>query len=136
MIRMDRRGEDDSQRGFTLVEVLVSLMILMLLALTMYPILVQGLTISAKNATMSTATALVTSQLESARAQTSCAAITNVTLTTVDERGVSLTVTRTRGTCPGSSGYPTSVPVVASVTRVDTGIVLATAKTSIYVEAP
>lgn len=135
MIRMDRRGEDDSQRGFTLVEVLVSLMILMLLALTMYPILVQGLTVSAKNATLATATALVNGQLEGARAQTSCAAITNVTLTTVDERGVSLTVTRVRGTCPGS-GYPTSVPVVASVTRVDTGVVLATAKTSIYVEAP
>lgn len=125
----------ESERGFTMVEVLVSLMILMLLALAMYPTLIQGLKVSASNATLATATALVNAQLENARSQTSCAAIANVTQTTVDERGVSLTVSRTRGTCPGS-GYPTSVPVVASVTRDDTGVVLATAKTSIYVEAP
>ncbi|WP_160175826.1 hypothetical protein [Cryobacterium roopkundense] len=53
----------------------------------------------------------------------------------LDPRGVTLQVARTvGGACPAAAlSYPITVPVAVTVTRTDTGAVLASAKSLIFV---
>jgi prepilin-type N-terminal cleavage/methylation domain-containing protein len=121
--------------GFGLIEILVAMFILGLLAVATLPILVQGMRLSATNSTLATATQLTNQQIEQVRAQQACGAIV-ATTTTVTTSGPSLIVSRTvSATCP-ASGYPITVPVTVQVSRSDTGAVLATASTRVFVSGP
>ncbi|HEV7564858.1 MAG TPA: type II secretion system protein [Microbacteriaceae bacterium] len=130
-----RQLTHDDDRGFGLIEIVVAMFILGLLAVATLPILVQGMRLSATNSTLATATQLANQQIEQVRAQQSCGAIVAAT-TTVATSGPSLTVTRTvSATCP-ATGYPITVPVAVSVSRSDTGHVLASASTRVFVSGP
>jgi type II secretory pathway pseudopilin PulG len=106
-----------------------------LLAVAVMPLLVQGLTLSTTNATVAAATQLANQQIEQVRTQQSCALVAPATVSTT-ANGHTLTATRTVGTCPPASGYPVTVPVSVSVTRADSGAVLAKASTLVFVTAP
>jgi len=133
-------GENPYEGGFGLVEIVVSMFILGLLAVSFLPILIQGLKTSAANATIVTASQLSAEQLEYARVQSvTCDSVFHMndspTSTATDPRGVELVVTRSVAPCPVSTfAYPTTVAFTVVVTRVDTGDVVASAKSLIYVK--
>jgi type II secretory pathway pseudopilin PulG len=123
--------------GIGLVEVVIAMMLLALLAVSFLPVLIQGLQTAAVNATRSTGNQLVQQQIENARVQGYCQQIVDLGAAAVspvvDPRGVTLLTTRTPGTCPVS--YPGTISFEVSVTREDTGEVLSTATTLIFVDA-
>ena len=121
-----------SEDGFGLIEIVISMFLLALLAMAFLPVLAQGLKQSAANATLATATQLVQQSIEGARSQTTCSAILAESSSVPDARGISVTIARTVGACP-LIGYPTTVPVTVTVTQNDTGAVLSTAKTLVFV---
>ena len=111
-----------------------------LLAVAMVPLLLQGMRLSASNATMATATQLVDRALDKARSKTECGGIDTTTEAVSDSRGVPLTVTRTLGSCPAA--FPGTVKYTVTVTLDDddadpaNDTVLATAATFVYVTGP
>lgn len=128
-------GDHDRDRGFGLIEIVVAMFLLAIVTMAVLPLLVQGLKLSASNATVAAATQLANQQVELVRSQSLCGAIVPAT-TTATAQGVALQVSRTIGiTCP-ASGYPITVPVSVRVTRTDTSAVVATAKTLIFVTGP
>jgi prepilin-type N-terminal cleavage/methylation domain-containing protein len=135
--RPNRLNPRAGDRGFGLIEVLVSMFLLGVIAVAIIPVLVQGLRLSATNAGLAAATQLANQQIEQVRGATSCAAITPATVTATTQ-GIPLRAARTVGTtCPSaSSGYPTTVKVSVSVTRTDTSAVLASASTLVFVTGP
>jgi type II secretory pathway pseudopilin PulG len=126
----------DRETGVGLIEIVVAMMLLMIISVAVFPSLIQGLKLSAANATFATATSLVNDLLEDARSKSGCAAITPISRTTSDPRGVSLKLVRTVGTCSATAAdYPAAIPVSVTVTRMDTGVIIS-ARTSVYVEGP
>lgn len=128
----ERAHADD---GVSLVEIVVAMTVLALIAVAFLPMLVTGLKLSATNSSVTTATQLVSEQMNLARSQPStCAALTtftnSATVTTTDGNGKVLTTSRSLGTCPTGSG---TVSFTASVTASGSSTVLATATTLIYV---
>jgi type II secretory pathway pseudopilin PulG len=126
----------NSDDGVSLVEIVVSMLMLALLAIAFLPVLIQGLQVAAANATRSTANQLVQLQMETARSQADdCSnivgletvAVSNV----VDPRNVTLITTRDAGDCPAS--YPGTVSFTVTVRRQDTNEVLSSATTLVYV---
>jgi type II secretory pathway pseudopilin PulG len=129
------RGED----GFGIIEIVVAMFILAIIAIAALPLLVQGLQLTALNATRSTATQLVNDQLELARSQDStCSTVATLSgdaPPTTDPRGVVLKVTRAISACPTTTAaYPTTVTMTVTVRRQSTGAVLSSAVTRIYVK--
>lgn len=121
------------QGGFGLIEIVISMFLLALLSLALLPLLVQGLTQSKANATLATATQLVNDQIELVRSKTKCSTLVGATSSVPAPQGVALTITRTvGGTCP-LTGYPITVPVGVTVTRTDTGAVVSSASTLVFV---
>ncbi|RZU64111.1 hypothetical protein EV379_0405 [Microterricola gilva] len=134
LVRKRMPAEDDS--GVGLIEIIIAMMLLAIIAIAILPTLIQGLKLSSANATFASATAIVNGQLEDARSYKSCAAVTPTNTTATDARGVTLKVVRTVGTCPAALvSYPASIPVIVTVTRADTGVIIS-ARTSVYVEGP
>jgi len=134
-----RPSSDDS--GFTLIEIVVSMFILGLLALSLIPLLIQGIKQSAQSAAVASATQLVNSQLDLARAQSpTCSGVIGAPSPSVgppsDYRGVPLQLTTTTGTCPTPTPTmtaPGTISYTVKVVRLDTGKTLAQASTLIYV---
>ena len=126
---MDERSTTED--GLGLIEVVVAMVVLAILAIAMVPLLMQGLIQSKSNATLASATQFVDAELDSAGSVVACGSIATGNLTKTDSRGVTLTIARTRGTCP--TAYPGTVPFTVTATRTDTGAVIVTASTLIYV---
>ncbi|MCU1507715.1 MAG: type secretion system protein [Microbacteriaceae bacterium] len=89
-----RARESAADRGFGLIEIVVSMFLLGLLAIATLPLLIQSMAVASKNATIASATQVVEQQLEQLRASgSSCSAVKTLvaaTPATVPERGVSL----------------------------------------------
>ncbi|MBG6107944.1 type II secretion system protein [Frigoribacterium sp. CG_9.8] len=127
-----RKLHSRDERGFGLIEIVVTMFLLMIVSVALLPLLVQGLKLSAVNATLTAAGQLASGQIELLRSQSLCSAITP-TSTTTTASGVTLLVSRAvSSSCP-TSGYPTTVPVSITVTRTDTSVVVASANTLIFV---
>lgn len=135
---------DDLDAGVSLVEIMVAMLILAMLAVAFLPILIQGLKVSAVNATRATAVQLAHDQIELIRSQgTDCSVVealdsgTAPVVAVRDSRGVSLAVTRHVAPCPTLAGaYPTTVKVAITVAREDTHAILSTAETLVLVDVP
>lgn len=123
------------ERGFGLIEIVVSLFLLAILSMAVLPLLVQGMRLSASNATLAAATQLANQQIELVRSQSLCGAIVPATVT-MTTQGVTLQASRTVGSSCPAAGYPITVPVSVSVTRTDTNAVVASAKTLVFVTGP
>ena len=140
MNTLDRRlrrlhGQSPDERGFGLIEIVVAMLLLAVVSMAVLPLLVQGLKLSALNATVAAATQLANQQVELVRSQSLCSAIVPTT-TTVTSQGVTMQVSRTVGiSCP-AAGYPIAVPVSVSVSRAAPSAVLATVKTLVFVTGP
>lgn len=131
-----RRSFLRSADGLSLIEVVVAMMLLAILAVAFLPVLIQGLQTAAVNSTRATANQLANLQLETARSQGGdCSNITDLEYAAVspvvDKRNVTLLTTRDAGLCPGV--LPGTLSFTVTITRQDTGAVLATATTLIYV---
>ena len=123
--------------GFSLIEIVVSMLLLAIIAAAFLPVLATTLVQTAKNVTVTTATQMVNDQLERGRnVAPTCTALTSfkdeVVLDIIDSRNVPLKTTRTLGTCP--STYPGTVALTATVTRTDTSAIVVKATTLIYLE--
>ncbi|MDI2098549.1 hypothetical protein [Ruicaihuangia caeni] len=133
--RLDR---DDS--GIGLIEIVVSIFLLGLLAISALPLIINGMTTSQRTATLSTASQLVSSELERVRALGAPLACGTVTAlagsapVVTDTRGVQYQPTVSVGACPGS--YPGTIAVSVRVTDASNGDELARAATSVLVEQP
>ena len=133
-----------SERGFGVVEVVVSMLLLGLIAVAFLPLLIKSLQVSVANATTATASQLVSGHMEQARAAgDTCSAITTYAGATlpqvVDSRGVRYQPTRTinPGPCPATvAGYPTTVRVIVSVAVVGSPVSPVTATSLIFLKAP
>jgi len=131
---------DDS--GFGMVEIVVAMLMFALLAVSFLPLLIQGLQMSATNATRATATQVLHDRIEYAQSQTlSCTALKSLLQGTSspvveDPRGISFDVVTDVATCPTNTAlYPTTVVVDVKVLRHDalSDGPLSEAKTLIYV---
>jgi len=122
-----------TESGFSLVEIIVSMFLLALLAMSFLPLVAQTLETSAGNTTLATATRLVSERMEAVRIDpTDCPTNSVVPATPMDPRGVSLEVqTYVTGDCPGLFGYRVTVAKASAPTKL-----LAEATTLISVPAP
>lgn len=129
---------DESDAGFSMIEVVVAMFVLMIFALALIPAFITGLRATASNTTLATASQLVGQQIDDARSRTAtCAALqayqAEAIAPVVDARGVSLQPKRTPVTCPAS--YPGTVTVKVTVSQTGSSTVLASATTYIFVTA-
>ncbi|MBG6213160.1 type II secretory pathway pseudopilin PulG [Cryobacterium sp. CAN_C3] len=123
-----------------MIEIVISMFLLALLAIAFLPLLVQGVKQSSVNSSLAAATQLVNNEMELARSRTTCSSLTATTFSVLDPRGITLQVARTvGGSCPAATvppaapAYPITVPVTVTVTRSDTGAVLSSASTLVFV---
>lgn len=109
----------DTEDGFGMIEIIVSMFMLALLAIAFLPVLIQGLKASDANARLATATQLVNQGIEQARnAQfADCVQLQAFasTGTASDGRGGSLTVT-TQVACDAAQADPERVVVFVTPT--------------------
>src|SRR5690606_14819869 len=67
---LDSKNRSDA--GFGLVEIVVSMLILGLIAISFLPLLIQGVKVAAQNRVLATATQIVNDELEQARSLGTC----------------------------------------------------------------
>lgn len=122
-----------SDDGIGLVEIIVSMILLAVLATALVPVLLLGLRQASSSATLATATQLANDELERARSWTSCSELDPGSTSITDARAVVLTVSTTVGSCSPTPENPVSVPVTVVVTRMDTGVVVTSTTTYLFV---
>jgi type II secretory pathway pseudopilin PulG len=130
------RNASGDEIGLGLIEIVVSLFLLALLAVSFFPILAQGMKTSVLNANIATAGQLVSQQLDIVRTMAgdcnTVRAFDDVTVAEVaDSRGNHFQPYRQVGDCPAA--YPGVVRVSAWVTKVGETHRLAQAVTLVYV---
>lgn len=136
-------GAMNSEAGFGIIEVVVSMFLLSVMAMSYIPLLLNSVKDTATNTTIATATQIVNEQIEGARAvrsqqstSPSCANVTrflNVTpAPVVDPRGVTLIPRWSAPVCPVT--YPGIVRAEVSVTKLNTNTPIASAVTYIFVK--
>lgn len=127
-------------RGFGLVEVIVAMALLLIIALSMLPVFINALNLSKANVSVTTATQLVSEQMDQARSiPSSCLAVQtfrdeSLGRTVPDPRGVVLVVTMsTDPGCPPASSYPTTYRLTVTVKEQGGTVILAQAETQILI---
>jgi prepilin-type N-terminal cleavage/methylation domain-containing protein len=133
----------DGERGFGMIEIIVSMLLLGLLAMFFLPVLITTLQVSSTNSTMAVAAQLASGQLEEARAKgTRCSELiipagSSVILGTLQANGANLEVRRVRGACPTvATAYPTTISLQVAVWRPGGPRAIVEANTLILVTAP
>lgn len=127
--------QTDQDDGIGLIEIIVCMFLMGVIALSFIPLFVQGLKMSAHNATVATATQIVSEQLEIARATAAtCQAFGSTGYgiappTVSDRRGTTYQATRVVGACPGT--YPGIALVTVRVSAVGSADILAESSTYI-----
>jgi len=128
-----------SQRGFGVIEIVISMFLLGLLAIAFLPLLVNSMKSTVTNSSIATATQLVNQQMDRARgAGDTCALMTEFGnalpgLVGPDSRGVSYQLAPPDVSCPSS--YPGTARVLVSVSVVGSTIAPITATTLIFLKA-
>jgi type II secretory pathway pseudopilin PulG len=133
--RLAAVGDD----GIGLIEIVISMFLIALIAISFLPLLLHTLTASTTNTSTSAASQLVQSSMDQARVVSpTCSAATSFVAATIasvpDARGVVLQPQRQMiGSCP--TAYPGTVTVRAWVTESGKSFVLAESTTLIYVSS-
>jgi type II secretory pathway pseudopilin PulG len=130
------RRSDDS--GMGMVEIVVSMFLLAIVAMSFLPVLIQGMRGTVTNATAATAGQLVSQQIDAARAlPATCAALSAfddaAVPSTSDARGTVFYPHRQVGACPAA--YPGVVTVRVWITEGASTAVTTEAKTLVYVSS-
>jgi type II secretory pathway pseudopilin PulG len=135
---MHKTRQVHPDEGLGMIEVLVSLMILALLAIAVLPTFANALTSSSANIARTTATQLVSKELNTVRTvESNCVSIQNhgsdpLGLLWTDPRGTVLEIHRVaQGSCP--TLYPALIDYRVYVTQQGSTDVIAEASTRIYV---
>lgn len=121
------KGADE--RGFGVIEILVSMVLLGIIAIAFLPLLIQAMKTSQLNTTVATATQMVNEQLDTARSDVSSCATLSIfggaaLAPTTDPRGIVLTPRRAIvAGCPVSGVYPATGTIKVWVTD-STGAVI------------
>ncbi len=138
--RLGARGSESAtsrhEEGIGLIEIVISMMLLAILATALIPVLVQGLKEAASNATLATATQLANDELEHVRTWTACSDLSAGSVSTTDARGVVLTIDTAVEACSATAENPEAVPVTVTVTRGDTGKVVTSTTTYLFITEP
>lgn len=127
-----------NDEGFSLIEILVSMLLIAFLAMAFAPVLVHSLKTSVRNTTMATGTQLLNGELDRLRATPPyCDTLTafgaaSVAATT-DSRGVTFQPVRQVAACP--TAYPGVVRVTVSVGTAGVAGSAMTARTLFFVAA-
>jgi type II secretory pathway pseudopilin PulG len=125
--------------GLGLMEIVVAMFILALLALSLLPLLINGMQSSVRNTTIAAATQFANDRMSiaetvAAQSDDPCddlAIFAADVEPMTDARGVELVATSTIGPCPPGTG---TISVATAVTRADTpGEVLASASTNLLI---
>lgn len=135
---------DACESGFGIIEVVISMFLLGVMAVSFIPLLINSVKDNATNTTIATATQIVNEQIEGARAVRSlestipsCDDVTqflNITPAPVkDPRGVTLIPKWTTASCP--TVYPGVVRAHVSVTKLNSIAPIASAVTMIFVSS-
>lgn len=132
------QGPRSDDAGFGLIEIIVSMFLLALVAMTFLPVLIQGMKSSVANATLATAGQLVSQQMDQARALPStCEALSAfddvAVATATDARGTVFLPHRQVGACPAV--YPGLVAVRVWVTKDGATDSISEADTLVYVSS-
>lgn len=96
-------GVHEHERGLSLIEVVISMVLLALLAMAFAPVLIASIRSSDANTTVATATQLVNERMQAAQANgPSCSAVASLagTATLTDPRGVTISIVTTVAPCP------------------------------------
>ena len=138
MWRSDSPRRDDA--GFGLVEVIIAMALLMVVALAMLPVFISTLNLSKENVSVTTATQLVSEQMDLARAiPATCDAVHQFAAETLgrlveDPRGVVLQITMdTPVNCPAT--YPAAFRLTVTVAEQGTTNIIAQAETRILIKS-
>lgn len=128
----------DRERGLSLVEIIIAMFLLAILSVAFLPVLISSLQLSIRNATTSTATQVLSEQLDELVATPpTCAdlqaygAVTPATVT--DRRGVEYRPARSVPACDTLT-YPAIVTVVLSVAITNSDVNDVDARTSFLIE--
>jgi type II secretory pathway pseudopilin PulG len=141
LVRMEST-EDASSRsdeaGMGMVEIVVSMFLLAIVAMSFLPVLIQGMRGTVTNATAATAGQLVSQQIDAARAlPANCASLSAfddiAVPSTTDARGTVFYSHRQVGACPAT--YPGVVAVRVWITEGASTTVTTEAKTLVYVSS-
>ncbi|KQQ93998.1 hypothetical protein ASF62_07475 [Leifsonia sp. Leaf325] len=123
------------ERGFGMVEILVSMFLLAVLAVAFLPVMIQAMVLSRDNASVASATQLLSTEFDRARkADATCSSVNlistgGVSIATADS---DFTVARTvTGSC---TALPKTFSVTVTVTDVDSGRPLASGTTLLLVK--
>ncbi|TFC35449.1 type II secretion system GspH family protein [Cryobacterium sp. TMT2-42-4] len=127
----------EGERGFGLIEIVISMFLLSLLTIAFLPLLITAMKTTVLSSTIASASQLVSQQLDAIRAVApNCAAVSAFDDAPVATSGLPggtvFQPYRLVGTCPGA--YPGVVSVKAWVTRAGDAKVIADATTLVYVE--
>ncbi|MEN2736632.1 prepilin-type N-terminal cleavage/methylation domain-containing protein [Microbacterium sp. X-17] len=137
MKKSSRLVRDDS--GFTLIEVMVAMLLLVVVALALVPAFVSQMRATSTNTTIATASQLAGQQIDDAQSRAAtCAALqsyqTETVPAVVDGRGVSLQPHRIV-TLPCPASYPSTIQVKVTVTLSGSSSVIASVTTLVLVKA-
>lgn len=135
-------NNEKPEAGFGIIEVVVSMFLLSVMAMSYIPLLLNSVKDTATNTTIATATQIVNEQIEGARAvrsqqstTPSCADVVQFLSVTpapvVDPRGVTLIPSWSATVCPQT--YPGVVRAEVSVTKMNSVTRIASAVTLIFV---
>ena len=132
--------QTDSDAGFGIVEIIVSMLMLAIIAIALAPVIIGGVRSTAKMSTIATATQLVNDGLETQRASLStCPAVNpSVPPAVKDARGIALQRSIVYTDLSGCLTerlvtVEVSVSTVAATSLFPAGKVLATATTKVYI---
>ena len=136
------RSPESPDAGFGLIEIVVSMFLLALLAVSFLPLLITSLQSTVRTSTVATASQLVSQQLDEVRAVGPyCEALSALSAfdgtaaaPVTDARGTSYQPHREVGTCPTAAGYPAVVPVTVWLTQDGGAAKLSLTRTLVYVQ--
>ena len=126
----------DDDAGLGLLEIVISMFLISLLAISFIPVLISGLRAAESNSTTATATRLVAQAIDVARTTgaNSCAEaefLDDPVIEEVDAQGVTIRVTTSLGTC--TPGGTVAITARAVDTADTTAGVIAQARTLVFV---
>lgn len=132
--RLILRLDPPQDGGFTLVELLIAMLLLLIIGVSVGAILTQSLVQSVKDSELVTATSLANQAIEQELALKTCSGLTALTKSTTIRPNVVLSTVRTVGACPII--FPGTVTVNVVVTNLATSAVDASVRTLVFVTGP
>lgn len=127
------RERSDSDRGFSMVEIVIAVFLLGIAAVALLPLLLQGEQFANRQSVEATATRQISATIDSVRTNPTCSQVSSVvgTKSYTDGSGRAFTVVTSVSPAIGSCASNTTVTL--SFTAANTGATLSTATAVVYI---